>query len=155
MRPVHPMETTLIFEHDAMLARIAELEARVRRCHAILQDIVSVSDPSVYGEAMKELGGEFCPGTTACDEPRDRLEQADHHDGPCTVKDCQRCRAERAEARVAELEGEALLHRVLGPQRTESDMNEILSLKARIAELEAENARLLADSKQCYCRCAK
>ena len=63
MRPVHPMETTLIFEHDAMLARIAELE------------------------------------------------------------------------------GEALFHRVLGPQRTESDMNEILSLKARIAELEAEIAR--------------
>ena len=58
-------------------------------------------------------------------------------------------------ARIAELEGEALFHRVLGPQRTESDMNEILSLKARIAELEAENARLLADSKQCYCRCAK
>jgi len=55
MRPVHPMETTLIFEHDAMLARIAELEARVRRCHAILQDIVSVSDPSVYGEAIVGL----------------------------------------------------------------------------------------------------
>ena len=36
----------------------------------------------------------------------DMPEQADHHDGPCTVKDCQRCRAERAEARIAELEAE-------------------------------------------------
>ena len=54
----------------------------------------------------------------------------------------QAARIEQLEARIKELEGEALFHRVLGPQRTESDMNEILSLKARIAELEAENARL-------------
>ena len=45
-------------------------------------------------------------------------------------------RADAMLARIAELEGEALFHRVLGPQRTESDMNEILSLKARVEELE-------------------
>ena len=36
----------------------------------------------------------------------EEADQADHHDGPCSTVDCQRCRSERAEARIAELEAE-------------------------------------------------
>lgn len=52
------------------------LEAQVKRCHAIIQGLVSMTDPqqsigtTVLDDANKEISGEFCRGacTSACDE---------------------------------------------------------------------------------------
>lgn len=80
----------------ALIARIDADRAQIKRCHAIIQGLVSLAevtddaDIQVYKDAEKELSGEFCSGacTTSCDADRD----AD--------------RAENAKlrARVAELE---------------------------------------------------
>jgi len=61
-------------------SRVAALKAQVKRCHAIMQGLVSLAevtddaDVQVYKDAEMELGGEFCPGscTTSCDADRDQ-----------------------------------------------------------------------------------
>ena len=67
----------LIARIEQEKAANAELRAQVKRCHALLQGFVSCTDPEaepeLCGDASKELGGEFCPGscTTSCDADRD------------------------------------------------------------------------------------
>ena len=67
----------LIARIEQEKAANAELRAQVKRCHALLQGFVSCTDPEaepeLCGDASKELGGEFCPGscTTSCDAGRD------------------------------------------------------------------------------------
>lgn len=67
----------LIARIEQEQAANAELRAQVKRCHALLQGFVSCTDPEaepeLCGDASKELGGEFCPGscTTSCDADRD------------------------------------------------------------------------------------
>lgn len=56
--------------------KIATLEAQVKRCHGIMQEMVSNMEVDESFDCEKELSGEFCPGacTTECDERAAALE---------------------------------------------------------------------------------
>jgi hypothetical protein len=73
----------LIIEDSDATRTIRDLRNQVKRCHGIMQGLVSAIDPEgidddILLDATKELNGEFCPGacTTSCDAERDALKAA-------------------------------------------------------------------------------
>lgn len=110
---------------DKAIARIEADRAQIKRCHAIIQSFVAITDPDAgpHLDAAMELNGEFCPGecTHECEE-----------------------RAESDRARIAELEADCDVYLTLNAEANRAiakQAEEISDLNRRIAVLESDRGK--------------
>ena len=108
---------------DQDRATIAAKDEQIKRCHGIMQGLVSLTDPEddiedVLLDAHKELEGGFCPGqcTSACDATiASERARADKYEAESEQKgaDLMACEGvlEEARAEIARLESMIVRHR--------------------------------------------
>lgn len=113
-------------------ARIEADRAQIKRCHAIIQSFVAITDPDAgpHLDAAMELNGEFCPGecTHECEE-----------------------RAESDRARIAELEADCDVYLTLNAEANRAiakQAEEIERLKSQLANCQASSEEIRATAKE-------